>query len=103
VPHQRCHDHDLLEAARPVFDADRHAKKQLKATLRGIRPLERAVEAREERGARATRGYCIAVRSALTDDGRPPLAASGLRLHTRITAIAASLARVAKKGGSRPN
>jgi hypothetical protein len=39
------------------------------------------------------------VRSALTDDGRPPLAASGLKLHARLTAIAASLSRVA---GQRP-
>ena len=28
----------------------------------------------------AIRGYCAAVRSALTDDGRPPLEAPGLKL-----------------------
>jgi hypothetical protein len=44
------------------------------------------------------RGYCSAVRSALTDDGRPPLAASGLILHTRLNTIAESLERVAKRG-----
>jgi hypothetical protein len=38
------------------------------------------------------------VRSAITDDGRPPLAASGLKLKDRLTAVAASLDRVAKKG-----
>ena len=47
---------------------------------------------------RALQGYCAAVRSALTDDGRPPLAASGLKLHERLTAVAASLDRVARKG-----
>ena len=31
------------------------------------------------------RGYCAAVRSALTDDGLPPLAASGLKLHDRLS------------------
>ena len=36
--------------------------------------------------------------SAITDDGRPPLAASGLKLKDRLTAVAASLDRVAKKG-----
>ncbi len=45
------------------------------------------------------RSYCLAVRSALTDDGRPPLCASGLKLHDRLTQITDSLARVeAKKG-----
>jgi hypothetical protein len=38
------------------------------------------------------------VRSALTDDGRPPLRASGLTLHDRLEAIAASLERVVEKG-----
>jgi hypothetical protein len=103
VPHQLCHFHYLREAARPVFEADRHAKKLLKVHIRGVRPLERAIEGRTDRAALAIRGYCAAVRSALTDDGRPPLAASGLRLHARLTAIAASLARVAEKGGSRAN
>jgi hypothetical protein len=31
--------------------------------------------------ARVVQGYCAAVRGALTDDGRPPLEAAGLRLH----------------------
>jgi hypothetical protein len=44
------------------------------------------------------RGYCAAVRSAITDDGRPPLAASGLKLRQRLTAVAESLDRVAEKG-----
>jgi hypothetical protein len=42
----------------------------------------------------------VAVRSALTDDGRPPLEASGLKLADRLTAVAASLDRVAAKRGS---
>jgi hypothetical protein len=37
----------------------------------------------------------------LTDDGRPPLKASGLKLVDRLTAVAASLDRVAAKRGSR--
>ena len=39
-----------------------------------------------------------AVRNALTDDGPPPLSASGLQLHERLTAIQESLERVDKKG-----
>jgi hypothetical protein len=37
------------------------------------------------------------VRAAVTDDGRPPLAAPGLLLHERLQAIAASLDRVAAR------
>jgi hypothetical protein len=101
VPHQLCHFHYLREAAKPVYEADRHAKKELKKQLRGIRPIERGVEKRKDEEAEAIRGYCLAVRSVLTDDGRPPLAAPGLKLYERITVIAASLTRVSEKGACR--
>ena len=103
VPHQLCHFHYLKEAAAPIYEADRHAKVQLKKTVRGVRPIERAVEGREDADARAVRGYCAAVRTALTDDGRPPLEASGLKLRDRLQKVAASLDRVGggRKGGSR--
>jgi hypothetical protein len=98
VPHQLCHFHYLREAAKPIYEADRHAKKELKKRVRGVRPLERQLEGRTDPEAEVVRGYCSAVRSALTDDGRPPLDASGLKLHRRLTAIADSLDRVAKRG-----
>ena len=98
VPHQLCHFHYLREAAKPMYEADKHAKKELKKHLRGVRPIERAVEKRNDAEAEAIRGYCLAVRSSLTDDGRAPLEASGLKLHERISAIVASLARVSEKG-----
>jgi hypothetical protein len=101
VPHQLCHFHYLREAAKPVYEADRHAKVQLKKKVRGIRPIERKVEGRDDAEARDIRGYCAAVRSALTDDGRPPLEASGLKLVDRLALVAASLDRVAAKRGSR--
>ena len=103
VPHQLCHFHYLREAAKPVYEADRHAKVQLKKKVRGIRPIERQVEGRDDAEARDVRGYCAAVRSALTDDGRPPLEASGLKLQGRLAAVAGSLDRVAVKRGSRRN
>ena len=99
VPHQLCPFHYLREAARPIFEADRHAKKELKKHVRGVRPIERAVEGRDDPEAQVVRGYCAAVRSALTDDGRPPLAASGLKLLDRLEAVAASLDRLARKRG----
>ena len=99
VPHQLCQFHYLREAARPIYELDRHAKKELKKRVRDIRPIERAVEDNADVRAQAVLGYCSAVRSAITDDGRPPLEASGLKLQERLTAIHASLDRVEEKGG----
>src|SRR5947209_14057594 len=48
VPHQLCHFHYLREAARPNHEADRHAKKELKKRVRGVRPIERKVEGRDD-------------------------------------------------------
>jgi len=101
VPHQLCHFHFLREAAHPVFEADRNAKKELKKRVRGVRRIERSVEGSEEPAAEVARGYCAAVRSAITDDGQAPLAASGLKLRSRLQAVADSLDRVAEKGAER--
>ncbi len=107
VAHQLCHFHYLREAAKPIYEADRHAKKELKKRVRGIRPIERQAEkaletAEDDEEAEIVRGYCAAVRAALTDDGRPPLAASGLKLHQRLGAIASSLDRAAALAGEWP-
>jgi hypothetical protein len=99
VPHQLCHFHYLREAAKPIFEADRHAKKELKKRVRGVRPIERKVEGRDDPEAAVVRGYCAAVRSALTDDGRPPLSAPGLVLKGRLEAVVESLDRVEEKRG----
>jgi hypothetical protein len=103
VPYQLCQFHYLREAARPIYEADRHAKKELKKKVRGVRTIERQVEEQTGPEAEVVRGYCSAVRSALTDDGRPPLEASGLTLHSRLSAIAASLERLDEKGGYPPS
>ena len=66
--------------------------------MRGIRVLERQVEPRSDAEAEVVRGYCAAVRSALADDGPPPLGAPGLQLHERLSEIRDSLERVEKKG-----
>jgi hypothetical protein len=91
VPYQLCQFHYLKDAIDPIYEADRHAKTQLKKHVRGVRPLERALEQRSDDEAEAIRGYCLAVRSAMTDDGRAPLEASGLILQDRLTQIDASI------------
>src|SRR5512135_1061000 len=107
VPHQLCHFHYLREAAKPISEADRHAKKELKKRVRGIRRIERQAEKEAESDpddaeAEIVRGYCAAVRAALTDDGLPPLAAAGLKLQDRLSQIATSLDQVAARAGSLP-
>ena len=107
VPHQLCHFHSLREAAKPISEADRHAKKELKKRVRGIRPIERRAEKEAEEGeddaaAEVVRGYLRRGGAALTDDGLPPLAAAGLKLHDRLSRIAASLDHVASLAGGLP-
>ena len=103
VPHQLCQFHYLREAARSVYEADRHAKTQLKKQVRGVRPIEWALETRDDEAAAIVRGYGLAVRSALTDDGRAPLSASGLKLRDRLEAIVASITRVEERRGCQTN
>ena len=97
-PHQLCHYHYYKEAFKPLIEADRHAKKELKKLVRGIRPLERTVAEQQDTISEVVNGYCLAVRSALTDDGHPPLDAPGVRLYERLTQIHSSLEGVEKRG-----
>lgn len=87
VAHGLCHFHYLREAAKPIYAADRHAKKELKKQVRGVRTIERSVANSNDLGSETVGSYCLAVRSALTDDGVPTLYASGLKLHSRLTLI----------------
>ena len=97
VAHGLCHFHYLREAAKEIYDADRHAKKELKKQVRGVRAIERSL-APDDAMSEVVDGYCQAVRSALTDDGHPPLDAAGLRLHERLTQIHQSVENLAKRG-----
>jgi hypothetical protein len=101
VPHQLCQFHYLREAARPIWEADRHAKKELKKHVRDVRGIERSAEQQPGAAGDVVLGYCAAVRSALTDDARPPLAFPGLRLAERLQRIESSLQAALKKGGRR--
>jgi hypothetical protein len=103
IAHQLCHFHYMREAAKPIYEADRHAKKELKKQVRGIRPIEQSLEGANDQESEVVRDYCLAVRSAITDDGYPPLEASGLKLYDRLKQISASISRVAEKRGAFPN
>ncbi len=66
--------------------------------MRGVRLIERTFDGREDAAAEVARGYSAALRSAITDDGRTPLAVSGLKLRAQLEALADSLDRAAEKG-----
>lgn len=102
VPHGLCHFHYLREAAKPIYEADRHAKKELKKQVRGVRAIEQSISKCNDSTSETVQDYCLAVRSALTADGCPPLDAPGLKLHERLTLIDQSLERVAQKGDYQP-
>jgi hypothetical protein len=99
IPHQLCQFHYLKEAAKPIVEADRHAKTELKKYTRGVREIEREMADREDTVALTIRSYCLAVRAALSDDGKPPLHLPGVTMHERLSAIQSSLERVGQKGG----
>ena len=86
--HGLCHFHYLREAAKPFYEADRHAKKELKKRVRGVRAIERSVQDSSAPISQVVGGYCQAVRAALTDDGHPPLSAPGVKLQQRLRACA---------------
>jgi hypothetical protein len=43
VPHRYCENHFLRDAAKPVLEADSHAKVQMPKKVRGLREIEQAV------------------------------------------------------------
>jgi hypothetical protein len=77
IPHQLCQFHYLKDAIAPFYESDRHAKTLLKKQVRGVRPIERALEEHPTPENDAIRDSGLAVRSSLTDDDRSPLEASG--------------------------
>ncbi|HZS04023.1 MAG TPA: ISNCY family transposase [Blastocatellia bacterium] len=91
VPHQLSHFHYLRDVAQPVAEADRKLKKQLKQQVRGIREVERRVAHQPEAEAATVRGYCVAVREVMRDDGKYPLEPAGITLYERLNKIRQSL------------
>jgi len=80
VSHLLCQFHDLREAARPVAEADRHAKKELKKAIRGVRAIERSAESETDGASAVVRAYCAAVRGALDAPGASTLVRAGADL-----------------------
>ncbi|HEV3029889.1 MAG TPA: hypothetical protein VG457_20085, partial [Planctomycetota bacterium] len=48
VPHRYCDNHFLRDVAKPVLEADSHAKVQMRQKVRGLRKIEQAVLQRQK-------------------------------------------------------
>ena len=123
VPHRYCDNHFLRDLARPVLEADSHAKVQMRKKVRGLRTIEQAVLRRRKAetkddltsdapGATGTApaatnpsaavvdpaggvvlAYCAAVRGILNDDQGGPLHPPGLRMAEALHEVQESLRR----------
>jgi hypothetical protein len=51
VPHRYCDNHFLRDVAKPVLEADSHAKVQMRRKVRGLRKIEQAVLKQQSAGA----------------------------------------------------
>jgi hypothetical protein len=132
VPHRYCDNHFLRDLARPVLEADSHAKVQMRKKVRGLRRIEQAVlqrrktatkedlappipqavgtavdpsaAATDDAGA-VVLDYCAAVRGILNDDQGGPLHPPGLRMAEALNEVQESIHRnlEAEKGDSRPS
>jgi hypothetical protein len=54
VPHRYCDNHFLRDVAKPVLQADSHAKVQMRRKVRGLRKIEQAVFQEQQAAAAAS-------------------------------------------------
>jgi hypothetical protein len=103
TPHQACQSHCLCKAGELAFENDRTMKKRLKATFRQrLRRLEQRIERLPETDPYRSvlADYADAMRSTLLKGGVAPFDLGGIRVFEDLAALAASVARCQKKGGT---
>jgi hypothetical protein len=133
VPHRYCDNHFLRDVAKPVLEADSHAKVQMRKKVRGLRKIEQAVlkqqnaqaseqlvkddppatatvaltnppGSRVDSASAVVLDYCTAVRGILNDDQGGPLHPPGLRMAEALDEVRASIQRnLDAKKGDSPN
>jgi hypothetical protein len=64
VPHRYCDNHFLRDVAKPVLEADSHAKVQMRKKVRGLRKIEQAV----------LKQYAAKTLESVPEDDREPTA-----------------------------
>jgi len=99
-PHQACQSHFLRDAATPLIEQDRARMVEIKAKIRGIRAIERQIEAAapQDRSASIVGTYALAIRQGLRFRSRAPLQLGGVRLYALLDELTRSIQRCLKKG-----
>ena len=78
VPHRYCDNHFLRDVAKPILEADSHAKVQMRKKVRGLRKIEQAVLKRPGAGASEPAGDDLASATMTEDETvTNPAASSG--------------------------
>jgi hypothetical protein len=110
TPHRYCGNHFERDLAKPVLEADSHAKVRMRRRIRGLRQIERDVlqERKSVHDAAAgdapvndvTLDYCAAVRGILNGTQGGPLEPPGIKMADALREVRESLDRAtdAKKG-----
>jgi hypothetical protein len=108
VPHRYCANHFLRDLAKPLLEADSHAKVKLRRKVRGLRSIEREILAERKGSSAAVAGevmleYCAAVRGVLNDDQGGPLLPPGMKMAEALREIRGSIQHnLDNKKNSRP-
>jgi hypothetical protein len=101
-PHQACQVHCLCATGKPIFEADRALKTDLRRDIRAkLRPISHTLSqsAPEDSQREVLADYAEAFRDVLRADGVSPFDLAGLRLYDELARLEASLSRCQKKGG----
>jgi hypothetical protein len=122
VPHRYCDNHFLRDVAKPILEADSHAKVQMRKKVRGLRKIEQAVLKQQDVQTSEHLGdedpatdvaltptnspaspvdsagtvvldYCTAVRGILNNDQGGPLHPPGLQMADALDEVRASIQR----------
>jgi hypothetical protein len=101
VPHQTCQFHALREAARPLFEEDRHLAVGVKKELRDLREVEERVrqEAPDDPAGAVVLDSVMALRQVVREQGTLPFEFAGLRILDDLAALDATLERCLRKRG----
>src|SRR3954466_13733798 len=78
VPHRYCDNHFLRDVAKPVLEADSHARVQMRKKVRGLRKIEQTVLKRQGAGASDQPGDDLhAATMAVDETATDPAASQG--------------------------
>lgn len=105
VPHQLCQYHALREAAKPLWEADRHVLVELKKELRGLRAVEEQTRRPTEPEPTDPTSTVIldtvlALRQVVLERGTLPFEFAGVRAMEALDDLGASLDRCLGKESS---